>query len=279
MLVKELFAKALERLEEKNILVPRYSLERLLGNMLECMPKDVYLHFDKKIDREKFNNLLEQRLLGKPIEYILQTAYFCGLEFFINGDVLIPRQETEILVELISKKLSNKDLKGKILLDLCTGSGCIGISLKKRFPNLEVILSDICPKALEVAKKNATKNNVEVSAICGDFLEPFSGLKADFIVSNPPYISLDEYPQLSKEVKDFEPQKALTAGNNGLYFYEQFKNKAPSFLNPKAKVFFEIGYLQKNSLQKIYSETSFFIKKEFLKDLSGKDRFFFLEIE
>lgn len=279
MLVKEVFNQSLEKLEQENILFPRISLERILAELLSCNPKDVYLHFDKELDRDKFDCYLNQRLLGKPIEYILEKAVFCGLEFNITEDVLIPRQETEFLVELISKELEGKDLHGKVLFDLCTGSGCIGITLKKRFPSLRVILSDVCPKALAVAKQNSKKQQVDVSIFSGDFLTPFVGLQADYIVSNPPYISSEEYKDLSKEVKDFEPKKALTAQSNGLSFYERFKKIGFSYLKPKGKVYFEIGDLQKEPLQNIFLDVSVFIKKKFIKDLSGKDRFFFLEIE
>lgn len=281
-LVKELFSESLSLLEEKKILCPKKSLERLLGYFLDCNPSDIYLFFEKKIDSQKFRHLLEKRLASIPVEYILEIVSFYNLEFKVTPDVLIPRVETELLVDLVIKDLESQDLKNKILWDVCTGSGCIGISIKKRFPELCVVLSDICPRALDIAKENAKTNNADVKFMLGNFLEPFLGLKADFVVSNPPYISEEEFEFLDQDVKNFEPKKALVAVEDGLNFYKRFKNECFRYLNPKGKAFFEIGFNQKKALENLFFEdkksTSSLLLK-FIKDYSGQDRFFFLDIE
>lgn len=280
--IKDVFKESLALLEEKKILCPKKSLERLLAHHLDCSPNDVYLFFDRKMDTSEFQVSLEKRLNSMPVEYILKKTFFYNSEFGVTPDVLIPRVETERLVDLIINKLASQDQKGKVLWDICTGSGCIGISLKKQFPDLTVILSDICPKALEIAEKNAQDNGVVVQTVLGDFLDPFKGMKADYIVSNPPYISKSVYQNLDKDVKDFEPQKALVAKESGLEFYRRFRDEYSYYLNPRGKIFFEIGYDQNKSLENLFSNGLNFdskLKIEFKKDYNKKDRFFFLEIE
>jgi release factor glutamine methyltransferase len=148
---------------------------------------------------------------------------------------------------------------------------------------MQVVLSDICPKALSLAQENAKKNGVEVRFYQGDLLAPFEGQKADFIVSNPPYLAKQEFENLDPDVKNYEPYLALVGGETGLEFYERFLTLLPRYVKKNAKIFFEIGHEQKNSLealavfQKRQKTNSFSF--HFAKDWSGKDRFFFLEFE
>jgi release factor glutamine methyltransferase len=201
---------------------------------------------------------------------------FYGLKLKVTTDVLIPRPETEILVDKIAKSLT--DVKGKRLLDLCTGSGCIGLALKKKFPSLQGSLSDLSSKALDVAKENSKINDVQVEFFQGDLFEPLALQKFDYIICNPPYISESEYADLSKEVRDFEPKEALLAGPSGLEFYQRLSRELPSHLNPGGKVWLEIGASQGASVSALFLDR---IWKSCIleKDWSGHDRFISLELQ
>jgi release factor glutamine methyltransferase len=191
----------------------------------------------------------------------------------VNRDVLIPRPETEILVDTILKEIGARSLE---IWDLCTGSGCIGIALKKRRPDCHVILADISAKALEVAKKNAA--GVEVEIVQGDLLAPFQGRKADVLVCNPPYISEKEYIELDREVRDWEPKQALVAGPTGYEFYERLARELPPYLKPGAKVYFEIGQGMGEGVRKFFNHP-FWKKGKVVQDWSSLDRYYILETE
>jgi release factor glutamine methyltransferase len=158
------------------------------------------------------------------------------------------------------------------LLDLCSGSGCIGIALKKRFPQLKVILSDLSEKALLVAKKNAKRNGVDVEFLQGDFLKPFEGREAHFVVCNPPYLSSEEHLTLSREVKEFEPYSALVSGETGLEFYEALAAHLPVHLHPGARVWLELGFKQGASLNTLFASSSW-ASVVLEQDWAGHDRF------
>lgn len=279
--LKEIFTFSTDFLQKSSVLSPKRSAELILSNILGLIPLDIYLYFDKLIAKDKEKKIIEallKRATCIPVEYILGKVLFYSCEIEVNRDVLIPRQETEIMVDLIVQKLKKDDLSNKILWDIGCGSGCIGIALKKKYPALHVVMSDICPKALEIAKINCLKNQVDIELIQGDLLIPFEGKKADYIVSNPPYISEKEFEELDNEVKNFEPKKALMGGKSGLEFYEQFSLRLPKFLKKNGKAFFEIGYKQKESIKKLFFNIEG-LKGEVIKDYASNDRFFFLEIE
>jgi len=208
-----------------------------------------------------------------PIQYIEGHAPFFGYEFIVNKNVLIPRFETEELVEntinYINKHFDNKNIK---VLDLCTGSGCIGITLKKEIPNLEVTISDISKKALEVAKKNAENLNAKIKIIESDLFDKINE-KYDIIISNPPYVKNDE--DVQKIVKNNEPHIALYAGIDGLDYYKRILKDISKYINKKSLIVFEIGYLQGNEIKQIANENGFnnIVSK---KDLSEKDRMIFI---
>jgi len=277
--VKELFSDSVAYLE--GVLEPKNSVEKLLGDVISCAPKEVYLHFDQllTLEQEKlFKDHLERRKKSEPVEYILKKVFFYESEFFINQDVLIPRLETELLVDLVVEELKGQNLKEKTLWDICTGSGCIGISIKKKLPDLKVVCSDICPKALEIAKKNAELNSVQIDFLNGDLLDPFQKNSCDYLVSNPPYISFKDKEWMDEDVKGFEPSKALFAPDEGLECYKRFKLLMPQYLKTGAKAFFEMGYNQKKEIENLFFDSNF-KDLRFIKDYPGKDRFFFLEIE
>ncbi len=164
------------------------------------------------------------------------------------------------------------------LWDLCTGSGCIGIALKKSLPDLCVTLSDLSKDALSLARENICLNSVQVEVLEGDFLNPFQGSKADFVVSNPPYVSTSEWASLDPSVRLYEPKTALCGGEEGFDFYERLQRELPQFLNPKAQVFLEIGAGMGEGIEKIFSHGPWG-SKQLLSDWSGKSRFFFLEMQ
>lgn len=227
-----------------------------------------FLHEQDECPEDKvslYKKLLEKRAARIPLQYITGVQEFMGLEFEVNENVLIPRQDTEILVEEVLKVC-----KGRTVLDMCTGSGCIVISLAKYGDLKRAVGSDISEKALQVAVKNAEKMNVDVTFICSDLFENIEG-KYDIITSNPPYIKSDEFLTLMPEVRDHEPKLALEAGTDGLIYYKRIINALPEFLNPGGRVFFEIGYDQGKAVSGLLAKAGFFdiyVKK----DLSGLDR-------
>jgi release factor glutamine methyltransferase len=217
-------------------------------------------------------NEVERIAQGEPLAYVLGNAHFYGHEFKVTKDVLIPRQETEILVNLVAWEITKRNMSHLTLWDLCTGTGCIGISLKKKFPSLEVVLSDMSEKALKIAEENARSNQVEVEIVQGDLFKPFQGRHADLIVSNPPYVTENEYLELDPSVKDYEPKSALVAADEGLYFYKQFAHEFAHFINPLGALWLEIGYQQSAKMKEIFQNPKIF------QDLAGHDRFIRVEI-
>ena len=268
-------------LAERKVEKPRRSAEDLLAAALKMKRLDLYLQYDRLLiekELETMRAFLQRRSTGEPIEQIIKEVEFYGCRIEISPDVLIPRPETEILVDLAVKKIKQQPIEGKVLWDLCTGSGCIGIAIKRACPELTVVLSDICPKALAIARKNADKNQLTVELKSGDLLSPFNGLKADFVICNPPYVSSGDYNTLSPSVRDYEPKIALVGGAKGTEYYKRLEKELPRFLNPKAQVFFEIGAGSGPAIQEIFFR-SFWRSFSRMKDWSGHDRFFFLEIE
>jgi release factor glutamine methyltransferase len=179
---------------------------------------------------------------------------------------LIPRPETELLVEKIIKEENNVNS----ILEIGTGSGAIIIALKKHFQNSIVLASDVSNDALKTAQRNSEINSVQIEFIKSDIFENIAG-RFDIIISNPPYISLDEYEQLPNEIKDHEPKSALQAENNGLYFYEKILQKAKEHLTKSGMIYFEIGYEQAEKIAEIAKENGFSNVHVF-KDLNGFDR-------
>lgn len=268
-------------LEEKGITRSQRVAEDLLAHQLRKKRLDLYMQFDRPLDENEltlFRALLLRRAKGEPLEQILGEVEFYGCHLKVTPDVLIPRPETEILLDKICKRLEGENLEGKVAWDVCTGSGCLGLGLKKKFPELNVVLSDLSKKALEIAKINACQNAVDVSFLEGDLLTPFAGKKADIFITNPPYISQNEFDALDFEVRNFEPKMALLGGDRGLEFYERLAKELPEHLNPRARVFFEIGFQQGKPILSLFSENCWSIKF-FETDFSGHDRFFFLEFE
>ncbi len=268
-------------LKEKKCPRFRRDAEELIAHVLKLKRLDLYLQFDRPVQEaelEALRVLLKRAAKAEPVEYIIGEIVFYQCQLSVGPGVLIPRPETEILVDQACRMLCAKDFHQKTAWDLCTGSGCIGIAVKKTYPDLIVSLSDISVKALEIAAMNGHRNNVQVELLQGDLMAPFDGRKADIVFCNPPYIPSKDFLTLDSSVKDFEPREALIGGEDGLSFYRRLENELPSYLHPKAKIFFEIGAGQGESILNIFSGRGW-KNRRLEKDWSGHDRFFFLEFE
>lgn len=228
------------------------------------------IEYLKKYYKGNIESAIKRLNNGEPVQYIVGDVDFYGNVIKVDKRVLIPRFETEGLVEIALKYLNNTNLD---VVDLGTGSGCIAITLKKKLPNINMDAVDISIDALELAKENAKINNVEINFIHGDMLNPLSK-KYDCIISNPPYIAYDE--EVMEIVKNNEPNTALYADNNGLYFYEEILKNCKNYLKEKYYIFFEIGYSQGESIKKLalkYLDCDVEIKK----DLQGFDRYIIIK--
>ncbi|MCR5848901.1 MAG: peptide chain release factor N(5)-glutamine methyltransferase [Lachnospiraceae bacterium] len=241
----------------------------LLEYLMNTERNDLFIHPDRILDETKekeYFDLIERRQKGEPVQYITGRTFFYGLEFVCNRSVLIPRFDTEILVERIIKTAPF----GLKLLDLCTGSGCIALAVKDQRKDLTVVGSDISKEALDTAKVNREKLNLDAEFIQSDLFENINE-KFDIIVSNPPYIERKVIEGLEEQVKDFEPRSALDGGVDGLDFYRRIIKEAPLHFVNDGRVMFEIGYDQKEGVSLLLEENGY---KEIntIKDLNGLDR-------
>ncbi len=221
-----------------------------------------------EVDEEQEKEIREKcqiRLCGMPVDKIFQKAYFYGLEFKVDENVLSPRPESELLVDTALKYI--KENNYKTALDLCTGSGCLAISVKKNC-DVSLTASDVSQKAITVAKQNAKINEVEIKFIRSNMFEKIDGA-FDIIISNPPYIDTDEIDDLDEEVKFHDPYIALDGGEMGLKFYNIIHDNLRKHLNDNGMIVIEIGEDQKELLISLFND---FNLVESLKDLSGNDR-------
>lgn len=275
MLIKELLSIISLQLNSKR------DAEELLCELLSCSRGELLTRLETPCDAATAAlalNWATRHAKGEPLAYISGKREFYGCNIAVNSHTLIPRQETELLVDCIVETLKKENLAGKELWDMCCGSGCIGIALKKAFPALSVTLSDCSPEAIALAEQNAANSGVSVETLIGDLFTPFQGRKCHYFICNPPYITEGEYLHLDKTVKDFEPKLALVAGSRGTEFYEQLAFHLPQYLHPGAKVWFEIGYTQGESVSSLFQGRpwrGYTVKN----DWAGHNRFFFLEIE
>lgn len=226
-------------------------------------------------DEEELKEIIKELKTGKPYQQILGHTEFYGKKFFVDENVLIPRPETEELVELAKIEIQN--LKSKILnlklLDIGTGSGIIPITLKKHFPNAEISAIDISEKALEIAQKNADFHKKEINFIQADFLNTELTEKYDIIISNPPYIGIEENIEIEDSVKGFEPNIALfSPTSDALIFYKKIAKDGEKYLNENGMIFLEINQKLGKETLELFSNYS---ESRLIKDLSGNDRFVF----
>ncbi len=270
---QEILSKASSRLKLKNIKSYKLDSELLLAKTLNISREEVLLNLNKTIDQsdiKKYNYFLKLRNQYKPIAHIINYKFFWKYKFFVNKDVLIPRPDTELIIEKILGILplsSNKNI-----LDIGTGSGCIAISLKKERPNCRITAIDKSKKAIKVAKKNAEMHQVgkKVNFFNID-VDKYLSSKYDLIVSNPPYIKHSELLSLGKDIKLNEPRLALSGGSSGLEIYFKIINKCRILLKINGMLFLEIGHKQGKELKK-YLNLNGFNQTRIYKDLSGRDR-------
>ncbi|MGX4686554.1 peptide chain release factor N(5)-glutamine methyltransferase [Vagococcus sp. JNUCC 83] len=229
-------------------------------------------HFRKEVPSElleRLNNDLEKISKDYPPQYLIGSCEFYGERFFVSEATLIPRPETEELVELCLKE---NDMTEKKVVDIGTGTGVIAITLKKNRPNWQVKAVDLSVNALNVARKNATSLDVAIDFYLGDTLKPVCDETFDIIVSNPPYISQDEWCEMDISVREHEPKMALFADKNGLAIYEQIAMEAKNRLNEDGKIYLEIGYRQGESVSQIFQREFPQKTVEVVQDMSGHDR-------
>ncbi len=263
-----------EFLGKKEIESPRINAELLLAHTLNCKRLDLYLSYDRPLNEDEVNiyrEFIRRRSKSEPLQYIIGKVEFYGLEFNVNPSVLIPRQETEILVETIINSVNKED--NLRILDIGVGSGNISISLAKHLPYSKTTALDISKEALVIAKANAEMNNVSdrINFINHNILTDDLHDEFDIIVSNPPYISEKEFPELKDELKVYEPRNALTDFSDGLNYFRVISSKAQKYVKHNGKIFFEVGQGQAEEVKKILNENNF-VEVAIIKDYLKIDR-------
>ncbi len=282
MNIKQALEYGIKLLKNNRINEPILKARIVLTNILNVNKEDLLIYETKELNKihlEQYKKNIDKLEKGIPLQYITNKQEFMGLEFYVDENVLIPQPDTEILVEEVIEIL-NKEVEKKNVLDLCTGSGAIGISIKKNVQNCNMTLSDISTEALKVAQKNC-RNIVGVAAhsdphkikiIQSDLFNNLDkNNKFDIIVSNPPYIRTDVIKTLDKEVQN-EPILALDGGKDGLDIYRKIIKEAFEFLNEDGYLCLEIGYDQKDDVIDLISNTNKYYEIYSKKDLSGNDR-------
>lgn len=269
MQYRELYRMGKARLTEAKIPEAELDARLLLEEVCGTDRNDLLVHGDKEVPPEQCDRYVEyiqRRQKREPLQQITGYQEFMGLRFKVTPDVLIPRQDTETLVEEVMRYLHD----GMHLLDMCTGSGCILLSLLKYSNDCEGTGCDISEKALKVAEENAEMLSLNAAFVQSNLFENISG-KYEFIVSNPPYIPTGVIPTLMEEVRDHEPVSALDGREDGLYFYRKIVEKAGEYLYPGGMLFFEIGYDQAEKVSSLMREAGY-QEVTVCKDLAGLDR-------
>lgn len=279
MTVRELLRESEAKLDEKN--KDCNVAKVLFYHLANKEPHQLYLMMDEEVDEEllqAFQAGMKRYMAGEPIQYINGKENFFSRDFIVNENVLIPRYETEELVENILYKIDDY-FDGYEAIDLCdvgTGSGAIAISLALEEPKLKVVATDISKEALEVAKLNAKELGADVAFYQGDMLEPLINhdMKVDIFVSNPPYIPHQQ--EIESVVKDNEPHVALFGGDDGLYFYRKIFSEVQQVLKDRSLLAFEMGFDQRELMCEAVEKYFPNIPYEIIKDINGKDRMLFI---
>ena len=293
LLVKEMLTMGEKQLMDSDIADATRDCKILYCYMMDIPFSKIILEYQKVLqDRlcDKYFELIDRRSKGEPVQYIMGCQEFMGLEFIVNENVLIPRQDTETLVEDALEIINTGTLRGEDMdvkrkewdiLDLCTGSGAIGVSLARIANKVNVTCSDISEGAIKVAKENAQKHGLAKSMKFeqGDLFKPFNKhfrkQKFDMIISNPPYIKSSVIPTLQKEVCEHEPLSALDGGESGLDFYERIVSGVGSHLKKGGVLLMEIGNDQGEAVSGLLSRNGEFTSIRVLKDLAQRDRIVF----
>ena len=279
MILRELIRQSEAMLDEKD--KDCNVAKVLFYHLAHKEPHQLYLMMDEEVDEEllkQFQDGMQRYMNGEPIQYINGKENFFSRDFIVNENVLIPRYETEELVENILYKIDDyfDDYSSIDLCDVGTGSGAIAITLALEEPKLNVVATDISEEALEVAKANASELDAQVTFYQGDMLEPLIDRqqKFDIFVSNPPYIPQDQ--EIESVVKDNEPHVALFGGNDGLYFYRKIFKDVRHVLKDRALLAFEMGFGQRELMSQAGGQYFPGRPYEIIKDINGKDRMLFI---
>lgn len=275
------------RLSKAFCMDPKIDAQELYCFLTGMDKVNLFLKAEEEVDAEtekKYMELIAKRAERIPLQHITGTQEFMGYTFKVNPDVLIPRQDTETLVSEAAKTIQStpreklsfmEKLKGGkewSVLDLCCGSGAVGISLAKICGNIKVTASDISQAAIDTAEENAKNLRTKIKFTRGNMFEPHEGKKFDMIVSNPPYIRTNMISILQEEVKSHEPLKALDGGRDGLDFYRIIVEKAAEHLKPEGFLLMEIGHDQGEDLRKMLKDSGKYTPAVVIKDLPGRDR-------
>ena len=260
--------------ENESLENPRLEIEIFLQHILDCKKIDLYINFENEVSSHDLNTLkgyIKRRLENEPSQYIVGKSNFYGRNFYVDNNVLIPRPETEILINACIEFLSMKD--NPEIIDIGTGSGCIGITLAKEIPSSNVIAIDCSEKALAVAEKNAKNIGIKnIDFVKSDFLKQTIDLRADLLVSNPPYIPKEDISTLMADVKEYEPSKALTDNLDGLEFYRVFSKKFDPMIKIDGALIVEVGKDKHPLKAKKIFEQSGPVNVEMINDYNGDIR-------
>jgi release factor glutamine methyltransferase len=278
--IKKLLDWITDYLSSRDIDSPRLTAELLLSHVLQMQRIELYTHFETIVEKaslDKLHELVNRAGQNEPVPYLIGKCEFYSIELEITPDCLIPRPETELLAERAIEFLQTR--KGlQLVCDLGTGSGCIAVAIAKNCPSARIIATDISEAALKVAARNVKRYNLEnqINLLSGDLFEPVvphldnSGF--DLIVSNPPYVSTDEYALLDENIRNYEPPVALLAGTEGLDFYRKIAQQAADFLKADSALMLETGLHQAGVIRELLKETKLFKKITIEKDPQGNDR-------
>ena len=274
MQIKEAMRKGMIKLKTNDVKEPNLKARLLMQYILNRPREYILVHDDKQLTLRQnvdYFKLIKKLIEGVPLQHITHQQEFMKLMFYVDENVLIPRPDTEVLVEEVIKLA--KSMNAKKILDLCTGSGAIAVSLAKYIEGSQITATDISRKALSIAKLNATNNDVEdrITFVSSDLFQNISEEKYDIIVSNPPYIKRKVIKTLDKEVKK-EPIIALDGGNDGLDFYKKIIGNAYQYLKYKGYLCLEIGYDQKDEVIDLINKEEKYIDTYSKKDLFDNDR-------
>ena len=281
-IIKDLLPISIDFLKEKSIESPRLCAEILLAHQLNTDRLKLYLEYDQPVgekDLNQYRSMIKRLIDGEPVQYITGIQEFWSMDFIVDSSVLIPRSETEILVEQ-ALRIYNEEYIDKnpeiSFLDIGTGSGAIAIAIASELEKVKISAVDISAKALDTAKLNAAKHGMKnrIRFYEGDLFDPFESdhQTFDIILSNPPYVTERDYESLPKKIKEFEPRLALESGEDGLYHIRKMLEMAPEFLNPEGWLMLEMDSRQTDSAIRIITDNDEYTAGQVIKDYNNKER-------
>lgn len=278
--IQSLLTWITDYLARNEVDAPRLSAELMMSHVLGLKRIELYTQFDRVVAKEhldRLHDLVKRAGQHEPVAYLVGKTEFYSVEMEVSPDCLIPRPETELLVQRAIEFLRTRS-GPQYVCDVCTGCGCIAVAIAKGFPDAKVTATDISDKALAVAARNVEKHQLQdrITLLCGDLFEPLvphlDVTQWDLIACNPPYVSTAEYEKLDKNVRDYEPQQALLAGDDGLDVYRRLCESIDRFLKPGGALMLEIGYAQGPAVRTMLDAANLFAEVTIEKDLHNNDR-------